>query len=518
MNDDPSNVIYSNIWSLPTSCEAEYWNDDINPEYIGVMQQKATTTYTRLENEECLKTYSSIFPPDFADLIMITSDVNTTNPLLAWDITRGYDTNNWLCAGPQICQQLYPPINQPIYGMNPVKDLPGGTCDFKSLEKNPSAWTNFGHPIEYCLARPTEDVCTLYMNQILMGVTIGANAGILAIMLFCLTLYWSEISKSLSCFGDVVASYLDREDANTMGICLADKRNIEQFLRNPGRPILLTKSTRRWHQTISRERRYSFSILLGAGLLAAVILLWYSLYIVKFDRRIPLTSRNLWNLGFGSATTSQALEIDIQLFGAESSRLTVLAIIANTPQLFLTVFTLWSNAALNEMNQVAQYVRFAFKSKTLRVSNPAGKQRGTYLLGMPYRYAIVLTLVTTLLHWSMSQCLVVFMVKDTTSDGNTFLEDIAFSPFAIIICFVSVILFAATLIGFGLQKLPGPMPLASGCSLALSAACHQSIARDSDAAYKPVRWGVVAMLDTVQHCSFTASENVFEPEYGIGYA
>jgi hypothetical protein len=120
--------------------------------------------------------------------------------------------------------------------------------------------------------------------------------------------------------------------------------------------------------------------------------------------------------------------------------------------------------------QAAQYIHFAFKARTLRVSNAAGKQRGSYLL----------------------ECLIV--------------------------CFVSVVVCAITLIRLCLQKLLGPMLLASGCSLVLSAACHQAIVREADTAFKPVRWGAVAVLEGVQHCPFTSSENVHEPEYDVGYA
>lgn len=89
----------------------------------------------------------------------------------------------------------------------------------------------------------------------------------------------------------------------------------------------------------------------------------------------------------------------------------------------------------------------------------------------------------------MSQTLVVFSVKTTTSldsSSEIDIDDIASSPLAIIVCFVSVVLFVAALIGVGIHKLPGPMPLASGCSLAFSAACHEIFTKDPDAAYKPV--------------------------------
>ena len=55
----------------------------------------------------------------------------------------------------------------------------------------------------------------------------------------------------------------------------------------------------------------------------------------------------------------------------------------------------------------------------------------------------------------------------------------------------------------GLRKYPAGMPLAATCSGAISAACHPP-AGDDDAAFLPVKWGVVSTKDGIGHCSFSS--------------
>jgi hypothetical protein len=48
----------------------------------------------------------------------------------------------------------------------------------------------------------------------------------------------------------------------------------------------------------------------------------------------------------------------------------------------------------------------AYHRKGLRVSeNPRGAQRSTYFLQLPYRYAIPLLIVSSAMHWMVSQSL-----------------------------------------------------------------------------------------------------------------
>lgn len=68
------------------------------------------------------------------------------------------------------------------------------------------------------------------------------------------------------------------------------------------------------------------------------------------------------------------------------------------------------------------------------------------------------------------------------------------------------------------------MPLASTCSAAISASCHQPLPDDRDAYRFPVQWGVVSVDDRdaqgvgVGHCCFTTARDVEAPVAGWMYA
>ena len=61
------------------------------------------------------------------------------------------------------------------------------------------------------------------------------------------------------------------------------------------------------------------------------------------------------------------------------------------------------------------------------------------------------------------------------------------------------------------------MPLASTCSAAISAACHQPHA-DNEAHLLPVQWGIIDQDESGRdRCSFTTFRNVARPTPGMDY-
>ena len=61
------------------------------------------------------------------------------------------------------------------------------------------------------------------------------------------------------------------------------------------------------------------------------------------------------------------------------------------------------------------------------------------------------------------------------------------------------------------------MPLASTCSVAISAACHRPDA-DKEAHLLPVQWGVICQDDLGRDlCSFTTFRGVLPPTLGMDY-
>ena len=487
-----------NTTYLPTSCFSSK-SEAFPPVLSKILSMHAqASNYTRLEPVECLKTYSDLYPTTYSDILMVTSNTNSTNNLLAWDTNLNFDTSRWLCSGPKYCG-------------NYDWDFSVSPCDFRQLEKNPSSWISMGHPIEYCLAQPENSNCQLLLEPSLTITIIVTNFLIMVVMLVCLTCCWHELKQTLSCFGDVVASYLESEEEVTKGMCLADKQSIDHFWEHRGTLVELDSRKRSWQSVMSLRRHRLLLALFVIGLLAVMICVAYTLWIVQSDRHLSISISGLWRLGFGSNTQTSGLLVNLD--GSPAS----LSVTSNIPQLFLAIVTLFTNAAFVEMTQADEYVRFLTKRATLRVSNPSGEQRGTYLLGMPYRYAGPMLAITSAVHWSISQSIVLVYIDSTSTNPATpyvfTTSDLSFSPLAIVVSLVLAGVLVVTTIAFGFKRLPSKIPLASSCSLALSAAVHPGGTAAPFQEFLKVKWGVVEP----GHCSFSTSNLITEPEEEIKY-
>jgi hypothetical protein len=159
-----------------------------------------------------------------------------------------------------------------------------------------------------------------------------------------------------------------------------------------------------------------------------------------------------------------------------------------------------------------EWASYLNERKPLRVTSPHGKQRDTYWLNVPFRYAIPMTIISGLFHWLASQS--VFMVRisitDQTRQPVEQISTVGYSPMAIILTLV----IATIIAGFGVVlsrfKYPAGMPLAGSCSVAISAACHAPLVEE-DAGLRPVQWGACThsggindRQETVGHCSFSS--------------
>lgn len=181
------------------------------------------------------------------------------------------------------------------------------------------------------------------------------------------------------------------------------------------------------------------------------------------------------------------------------------------------------NGLYTAMLTAAEWSSYPNHRRPLRVSHASGKQRTTYFLQVPYRYALPLITVSAVIHWVISQSFFVLAVDFTSGDHRNDSSVVAagYSVFAIIIAFAIgiVLVIAFALVGF--RRLPGKIPFAGACSAAISAACHCS--EEAADPTKEVMWG--ATISTRGqggeydhgHCSFTNRE-VSEPVEDEWYA
>ena len=227
----------------------------------------------------------------------------------------------------------------------------------------------------------------------------------------------------------------------------------------------------------------------------------------------------VWSIGLGRVTSKSLLHLPHQ-------ELIFTILLANSPQIVLSCFYVTFNGILTSMLLADELNGYAHQQKTLRVTSPAGKQRSTYRLHVPYAYGVPLLAVFGILHWLVSQSLFLARVTVYGSDGSVDVSKststCGYSLIATFFVLVTsiIVLWFVIMTGFRTFK-PGVPPMGS-CSAAISAACHPP-EDDKDASKLPIMWGVVGHKtvnttgEAVGHCTFT-SFGVKTPKKGKLYA
>jgi hypothetical protein len=219
-------------------------------------------------------------------------------------------------------------------------------------------------------------------------------------------------------------------------------------------------------------------------------------------------------------------------------------VLANLPQLGLTIAYYFWNSHLTVMLAAVEYNKYSTRSddpraskkkKTkygLRVSHPikGTEQRATHFLTVPLKYWIWNFVLQTALHWLASQAIffarvdlldywLEVSVKYSISQvGYSFLGMILVTAVAFVAWFLTLYV--------SLRRLDNWMPLAATCSGALSAACHP---KDPNLRHheKEVYWGVESNKGSVDAqkstnevtltCTFTSLDATY-PEADEFYA
>jgi hypothetical protein len=209
------------------------------------------------------------------------------------------------------------------------------------------------------------------------------------------------------------------------------------------------------------------------------------------------------------------------------------AILANSPQVVLSMLYFSYNALFTSFLLSHEWVSYAHKKKGLRVSwRPIGAQRTEYFLQLPYRFGVPLMILSGTLHWLVSQAIFLVAIDfydpfgnirntDTLMYGAASMKTCGFSPIAIITVIIFGSLMILGIVAFGFVPYKQGMPLAGNSSIAISAACHLDERVDPDGATvaaEKVQWGVVSVgEDGVGHCSFS-TQAVTAPVKGDVYA
>jgi hypothetical protein len=329
--------------------------------------------------------------------------------------------------------------------------------------------------------------------------------------------------------GDAVASFLDNRDDTTINTGLM---SVKDTKKDYGTGANTWENRRwRWKDATSISRRIVTVILYAppdssrtisshlarftAAISTVLILLIWGVRNIK--EKLSMENFNAYRLGFG-AVDPRAL---IYAKGLPRDMIG-LAVIANAPQIILSVLYYAFNGLFTAMLMGYEWTSYAHKKKGLRVSRqPAGSQRSTYFLSLPYRFGIPLVLLSGCLHWLVSQSIFVVAydlyndlgeVYKVTTEVEVYVMNrtIGYSPSAMVAVAVLGGVMVAAVVGFGFISYERGMPLAGSCSLAISAACHPeqgAEAADYLMSEQKLQWGVVSTgIDGIGHCAFSSAE------------
>jgi hypothetical protein len=128
---------------------------------------------------------------------------------------------------------------------------------------------------------------------------------------------------------------------------------------------------------------------------------------------LTLMGGGLTSWGSTSATVVQFSRTSFDTTGT-----LVNALLANVPQLVLSISYLFFNSLCTAMATTQEWNSFATSRKGLRVSQPSGSQRSTYFLQLPYKYSIPLTITSGVMHWLLSQSFFLVRQDYRNRDGS----------------------------------------------------------------------------------------------------
>ncbi|KAG4441757.1 hypothetical protein IFR05_002748 [Cadophora sp. M221] len=502
-------------------------------------QQLYSGNYTKLDELDCVDAYAPQLQTGHGNVILVSnvtgklpiktlqySDLKSSVYETAWGYT--FDTSGWICGAENATTVLQ---NGGYWSAaeecNSDKHAYYGTSTH--------SWLPFGTKVDYCLAQNVVPQCKVFASLSLIFLVL--MMGLLKLVVMAVAFFHID-SAPLLTLGDAIASFMENADQYTRNMCLCSSENfrIWAYKNTEWTPQLRpwVKKTRRWYSMI-RVRRWilSWSLLL--------LTVPYTIFIGFYSP----SGLGAWRKGLGALDFQTVIGHSF-LQNKGSIEIVVMILIANLPQVMLSLAYFAYNNIFTCMLQDVEWHGFSTTRKPLRVSGSRrGSQRSTYFLHLPYRFAIPLAILSGILHWLASQSLFLvyiqyslFPICETTFTDCSGLTDAeALEPHhytasqfqkvgldpsysEIVSCGFSVfgtlavmalalfLLFGAGVTGRRQLGDKG-QPVVGSCSAAIAAACHSvGTSEKADASEKPLKWGVT-FADAeaeIGHCGLSSGE------------
>ncbi|KAK5659147.1 hypothetical protein OQA88_1237 [Cercophora sp. LCS_1] len=529
-----------------------------------VSGEDAAHVWERIDLGECIRRYNDpdLILTSFRHAIMVINYANGTSADEGWDaasvlptISRNHTlTNNHLWwAGPvSRTDSLVKDGRASTSNLIATLRLDSFIDYFNidsgrmMMERESVSAAYLEMQAQFCMSERFEVPCRLDVENLLLLLVCVMCAFKCVLCAVVMGVVSRKGQDRLTTPGDAIESFIVEPDTFTVGMCTLS-RNDPLFTSNLDRELPQSTTPRQW-VTPSRwaGRAIPTSIwLLSYGLIGSSLILGAAMMGIAARDQSVIESQ------FGHAATNLAVEGGPRL---QEASLLELTMIANIPQLLLSMCYLAYNGLYTRMFAEFEWAAFSAHRQPLRVTRKRGQQRSTHRLQLPYQWSIPLILVSLVLHWLYSNTIYV-----SVYEGHRWnwpypaspSEGLQYSTVAIVISFAVTMLIAIMPFYIARTKLPGPMVLAGGNTMVISAACHvvrhpgggglvepleTTSAQDGetspeDAALVSValgrlKWGAMAGVDRlgsnsqrVGHLAFGSQEQgVEEPVQGQWYA
>ncbi|KAK7224929.1 hypothetical protein V2G26_012932 [Clonostachys chloroleuca] len=495
-----------------------------------------TDQFEKLPNDDCLNAYAKTLVEDRGAVVVVVEDPRNCSTFT--DFLYNYYSDRCLNAE---ATSLYAQYNYATGFLATTKltNWYGWLCSqetyyydyqihYQQISKlcsdgawkdqlSPNEWTLGGAKVKYCLSEKIAPKCHLQVALSLIGVVIAFNA-VKVIVISIMAASNLINQEPLVTVGDAAASFIQRPEPTTKGMCMLSAREIinshegEVIPAKEYQPQPMKRSAAvSWRRWIVASLMTLTALIVILGLLGYAVATLNSNY-GKGD------FNSLWSLGVGALTPHTMVE-SWGVPGTGEAAVIATVLITNMPQLLLSFLYLILNGVVTAMSAASEWSNYGYNlHRPLRVSFPTGGQRSTFFLQLPYRYSVPMMALSVLMHWLISQSFFIAQIYEmrtwrltsdqkqnpTTTQDADITTTAAYSPMAIFLtAFVVAIVFMLAVV-IGRLRLREGMPLAGSCSAAISASCH---VLEGTSIYEPVKWGVVIPpeegKDGVGHCTFS---------------
>ncbi len=226
---------YNVLWATPDFAQGGAYNTKAFPgdDMCDVPQiHREAAKWTRLENAACIRTYADDLLSQYRNVILVVSNSTTANNSL-FNIF-GYDNGmqkalregssrdpyEWICDDDHLGDKI---------DLGPTIDLSFSVgahpcyAEVSKLEAVADQWSVSGLAVQYCLAEPVTETCTLTFSLDIAIVVMVFN--VVKILCMCYVAFLIR-DRPLITVGDAVESFLKVVDETSKGMCLLTQKNV----------------------------------------------------------------------------------------------------------------------------------------------------------------------------------------------------------------------------------------------------------------------------------------------------